>query len=166
MEHLHTCPLHLKLMPTALLSHILHNEETRNNTFDYIFHSQLKKLLLNFSDYFIWNCSQPGEICHLHLCVIIKQSTQCCKASLVESLWARNDGLIAWDAKQLLTCRISWLEDRMISCSAGGEIFRPSLNATDIRAACPTQKANNGGLEDGQSPLVIITFPLSLSLFF
>ena len=26
------------------LSHILHNEETRDNTFDYIFHSQLKKI--------------------------------------------------------------------------------------------------------------------------
>ena len=53
MGHLHTCPLHLKLMPTTSLSHILHNEETRDNTSDYIFHSQLKKLLLNFSDYLI-----------------------------------------------------------------------------------------------------------------
>ena len=44
----------------------------------------------------------------------------------------------------------------MISCSAGGETFRPSLNAMDIRAACPTQKANNGGLEVGQSPLIVI----------
>ena len=51
---LHTCPQHLKLMPTTSLSHILHNEETRDNTFDYIFHSQLKTMLLNFSDYLIW----------------------------------------------------------------------------------------------------------------
>ena len=74
MEHLYTCPLHLKLMPTRSLSHILHNEETRDKTSDYIFHSQLKKMLLNFSDYLIWNCSQSGEICHLHLCIIIKHS--------------------------------------------------------------------------------------------
>ena len=53
MGHLHTCLLHLKLMPTISLSHILHNEETRENTFNYSFHSQLKKLLLNFSGYFI-----------------------------------------------------------------------------------------------------------------
>ena len=53
MGHLYTCPLHLKLMPTTSLSHILHTEETRDNTFDYIVHSQLKKLLLNFSDYLI-----------------------------------------------------------------------------------------------------------------
>ena len=43
MEHLHTFPLHLKLMPTTSLSHILRNEETRDNTFDYIFHSQLER---------------------------------------------------------------------------------------------------------------------------
>ena len=44
MGHLHTCPLHLNLMPIASLLHILHNEETRDKTFDYIFHSQLKKI--------------------------------------------------------------------------------------------------------------------------
>ena len=44
MGHSHTCPLHIKLMPTTSLSHILHNEQTRDNTFDYIFHSQLKKI--------------------------------------------------------------------------------------------------------------------------
>ena len=43
MGRLHTCPLHLKLMPTTSLSHILHNGETRDNTLDYIFDSQLKK---------------------------------------------------------------------------------------------------------------------------
>ena len=43
MGHLHTCPLPLKLMPTTSLSHTLHHEETRDNTFDYISHSQLKK---------------------------------------------------------------------------------------------------------------------------
>ena len=42
MGHLHTCPLHLKLMPTTSLLHILHNEETRDNTFDYIFDDKLK----------------------------------------------------------------------------------------------------------------------------
>ena len=40
MGHLHPCPLHLKLMPTTSLSHIFQNEETRDITFDYIFHSQ------------------------------------------------------------------------------------------------------------------------------
>ena len=44
MGHLHTCPLHPKSMLTTSLSHILHNEEKRDNTFDYIFHSQLKKI--------------------------------------------------------------------------------------------------------------------------
>ena len=47
MGHLHTCPQHLKLMPTTSLSRILHNEETILNTFEYfyyIFHSQLKKI--------------------------------------------------------------------------------------------------------------------------
>ena len=44
MGHLHTCPLHLKLMPATSLSHILHNEETRDNAPDYMFHSQLTKL--------------------------------------------------------------------------------------------------------------------------
>ena len=46
MGHLHTCPLNLKLMPTTSLnslSHILHNGQTKDNTFEYIFHSQLKK---------------------------------------------------------------------------------------------------------------------------
>ena len=74
MDHLHTCPLHLKLMPTTSLSHILHNEETRDNTFDYISHSQLKKLPLNFSDYLIWNFSQSVVICHVHLCIVINHS--------------------------------------------------------------------------------------------
>ena len=37
MGHLHTCLLHLKLMPTTSLLYILHNEETRDNTFGYIF---------------------------------------------------------------------------------------------------------------------------------
>ena len=74
MGHLHTRPLHLKLMPTTSLSHTLHHEETTDNTFDYIFHSQLKKLLLNFSDYLIWNCSQSVVICHVHLCIIINHS--------------------------------------------------------------------------------------------
>ena len=53
MGHLHSCPLHQKLMSATSLSHILYNKETRDNTFDYILHSQLKKLLLNFSDYLI-----------------------------------------------------------------------------------------------------------------
>ena len=44
MEHLHTCPLHRRLMPSTSLSHILHNEETRDNTFDCIFHSKLFRL--------------------------------------------------------------------------------------------------------------------------
>ena len=43
MGPVQTCPLHLKLMPTTSLSHVLHNEKT-DNTFDYIFHSQLKKI--------------------------------------------------------------------------------------------------------------------------
>ena len=63
---------HLKLMPTTSLPHILHNEETRDHTFDYIFHSQLKKLLLNFSGYFI--VSQSVVICHVHLCIVINHS--------------------------------------------------------------------------------------------
>ena len=50
---------------------ILHNEETRDNTVDYIFHSQLNKLLLNFSDYLIWNLSQLVVICHVHLCILL-----------------------------------------------------------------------------------------------
>ena len=29
MGHLRTCPLHLKLMPTTSLSHILQNEDTK-----------------------------------------------------------------------------------------------------------------------------------------
>ena len=37
MGHLHICPLHLKLVSTTSLSHILHNAEARDNTFDYIF---------------------------------------------------------------------------------------------------------------------------------
>ena len=73
MGHLHTCPLHLKLMPTTSLSHILHNEETRDNTFD-IFHSQLKTLLLNVSDYLIWNFSQSVVTCHVRFCIVINHS--------------------------------------------------------------------------------------------
>ena len=73
MGHLHTCPLQLKLMLATWLSHILHNEETRDNTFD-IFHSQLKILLLNFSDYLIWKCSQSVVICHVRLCIVINHS--------------------------------------------------------------------------------------------
>ena len=53
MGNLHTCPLHLILMLTTSLSHILHNEETRDNISDYIFHSQLKTLLPDFSGYLI-----------------------------------------------------------------------------------------------------------------
>ena len=39
MGHLRACPMHLRLMPTTSLLHNLHNEETRDSTFDYIFHS-------------------------------------------------------------------------------------------------------------------------------
>ena len=46
-------PLYLKLMPATSVSHILHTEETRENIVDYSFHSQLKTLLLNLSDYLI-----------------------------------------------------------------------------------------------------------------
>ena len=74
MGHLHTCPLHLKLMPTASLSHISLNEETRNNTFDYIFYSQLKTMLLNLSDYLIRFFSQLFVTCHVHLCNVINHS--------------------------------------------------------------------------------------------
>ena len=48
MGHLHTRPLHLKLMATTSLSHTLHNKETRDNTFDDIFQLQLKKMLQTF----------------------------------------------------------------------------------------------------------------------
>ena len=44
--HLHTCPLHLKLMSTTSLSYILHNKEIRDDTLDYIFHSQQKRIAL------------------------------------------------------------------------------------------------------------------------
>ena len=71
MGQLHTCPLQLKLMPTTSLSHTLHNEETRDNTFD-IFHSQLKTLLLNV--YLIWNFSKSVVTCHVHLCIVINHS--------------------------------------------------------------------------------------------
>ena len=69
MGHLHTCPLHLKLMPTTSLSHILHNEETRGNTFDYSFHSQLKKLapkLFRLFDqiFFLVGCYLPCPRMH------------------------------------------------------------------------------------------------------
>ena len=74
MGHLHTCPLHIKLMPATSLSHILHSEETRDNIFDYIFHSQLNKLLLNFSDYLIWNFSQSVMIYHVRLSIVILHS--------------------------------------------------------------------------------------------
>ena len=74
MGHLQTCPLHLKSMPAPSLWHILHNEETRDNTFDYIFHSQLKKLLLNFSDYSIWNCFQLVVMHHVRLCIVVNHS--------------------------------------------------------------------------------------------
>ena len=50
MGHLHTCPLHLKFISTTSLSHMSDNEQTRDNTFD---SSQLKNMLLNFSDYLI-----------------------------------------------------------------------------------------------------------------
>ena len=72
--HSHTYPLHFKLMPTTSLSHILHNVETRDHTFDYIFHSQLKKVLLNFSDYLIGNFSQSVVTCHVRLCIVINHS--------------------------------------------------------------------------------------------
>ena len=58
-------------MPTTSLPHILHNEETRDHTFDYIFHPWLKRLLLNLSDYLIWTFSQSFAICNVHLCIII-----------------------------------------------------------------------------------------------
>ena len=61
-------------MPTTSLSHILHNQETRDNTVYYIFHSQLKKMLLNFSDYLISNCSLLVVTCHAHLFIIINHS--------------------------------------------------------------------------------------------
>ena len=82
MGHLQTCPLHLKLMPTTSLSHILFNEETRDNTFDYIFHSQLEKMLLSIWNYLIWNCSQLVVISHIHLCTIINHSLSIVNHSL------------------------------------------------------------------------------------
>jgi len=67
MGRLRACPMHLRLMPTTSLLHNLHNEETRDNTFDYIFHSNWKKLLPTFSDYLIWNY-------HVHLCIVINHA--------------------------------------------------------------------------------------------
>ena len=49
------------------ISFIMRKQETIHLT---SFHSQLKKLLLNFSDYFIWNLSQS----HVRLCIIINHS--------------------------------------------------------------------------------------------
>ena len=40
MGHLHTCPLHLKLMPATSLSHISYIMRKQENRFDYIFYSQ------------------------------------------------------------------------------------------------------------------------------
>ena len=76
MGHLHSCPLHLKLMPATSLSGTLHNEKTRDNTFDYIFHSQLKKLLQNLLDYLIGISPQTQSvvICHVRLCIAINHS--------------------------------------------------------------------------------------------
>ena len=66
MGHLHTCPLalhlklHLKLMPTTSLSHILHNEETRDNTFDYIFSLTTEKIALKLFRLFDLTFSPVG----------------------------------------------------------------------------------------------------------
>ena len=60
MRHLQTCPLHLRLMPTTSLSRILHNEEARDDTFDYIFHSQLKKIALKLFRLFDLNLFPVG----------------------------------------------------------------------------------------------------------
>ena len=48
LGHLHTCPLHY---------HISYIMSIQENTFDHIFHSQLKKekMLLNCSDYLIFS---------------------------------------------------------------------------------------------------------------
>ena len=60
MGHLHTCPLHLKWMPTTSLLHILHNEETRDNTFDYIFYSQSKIIAHKLFSLFYLKMSPVG----------------------------------------------------------------------------------------------------------
>ena len=75
--HLHTCPLHFKLMPTTSLSPILHYEERIDNTFEKI--TTETKLLLNFSDYLIRIFSQSVVTCHVRLCIVINHSLSLCQ---------------------------------------------------------------------------------------
>ena len=51
----------------------------QENKFDYIFHSQLTYLLLNLTDYLIWNMSQSVVTCHVHLCIVINHSLYHCR---------------------------------------------------------------------------------------
>ena len=64
MEQLHTCPLHLKLMPTTSLLHILHNEETRDDT-TFFAHSWKKIAPKRFRLFDLKFVSQSVVTCHV-----------------------------------------------------------------------------------------------------
>ena len=72
--HSHAYPLHFKLMPTTSLSHILHYVETTDHTFDYIFHSKLKKSVPKLFRLFIGFFSQSVVTCHVCLCIVVNHS--------------------------------------------------------------------------------------------
>ena len=73
MEQLHTCPLHLKLMPTTSLLHILHNEETRDDT-TFFAHSWKKIAPKRFRLFDLKFVSQSVVIYHVHLRIVISHS--------------------------------------------------------------------------------------------
>ena len=77
MGHLHTCPLHLKLIIWCQLHHyhisyVMRKQETIHLT-TFSTHNW-KEILLNLSDYLTWNISQSVVICHVCLCIIINHS--------------------------------------------------------------------------------------------
>ena len=81
MEHLHTCPLHLKLMPTTSLSHILHTEQTRHNAFDYISTHNWRrrkfapKLQIIWSEFFPVGCNLSCLLMHICFLFTIAENT-------------------------------------------------------------------------------------------
>ena len=121
MGHLHTCPLHLKLMPTTSLPHILHSQETRDNKFDYIFCSQLKQIApkpfrlfdLKFSPVGCDVMSAYASLLTIPFLFIIAENTN---QHFTLSIISTNFSLFPQDAARIVSKKVNNNKTLLFSC--------------------------------------------------
>ena len=94
MGHLHTCPLHLKLMPIIITYLIMRKQETIHLSILTTFSTHnWTKLLQNCADYLIRIFPQPVVICHACLCIVINHSLYYCREHKLTFQIVNNWGL-------------------------------------------------------------------------